>query len=223
MNGQEQPYLLLPEDGRFGYKWAFGDQIDPVNIAGPGSAPTCPRCGRAVRGLKWLAPHRIELSSFPRKKVGDFVFGAGFDLIASERFRELYNRLDMTGIREWHPVEVVAAGSIPISRLEFDLPKFFLVGGIKWDAARIDESKSDREFATPYQATCSYCQYGGSLARIRSIVIDESSWNGEDFFGCCGAPVTFMISARAAEAIASEKLGNAILRSVLTHEFSPHH
>ena len=101
-------YVLEPEKGMlFGTKWAYADQVDPVVISEE-AEHYCPVCGGPVGMLKWLPPYRVKLSSAKPEKWGDFVWGAGFLLLVSDRFKAVYEREGLTGITAFLPVEVVS-------------------------------------------------------------------------------------------------------------------
>ena len=126
-------YILKPEEGiRFGRKWTYADLITPVNR---GDCEYCPVCGGAVSGLRWLPPHRIKLSSAKQSKWGDFVWGAGFPLLVSSKFKEIYEREVLLGINEFsHPVEVVWIGALKSSRFPTSLPIYHLIH-VPWGGA----------------------------------------------------------------------------------------
>ncbi|MBE7528194.1 MAG: hypothetical protein HS099_00475 [Ardenticatenaceae bacterium] len=82
-------FVLKPEEGiRFGTKWAFADILDPNNRGG--SSKICPVCGQGVGGREWLPPRRIKLSRYKSTWWGDFVWGAGFLLLVSAHFKQIY-------------------------------------------------------------------------------------------------------------------------------------
>src|SRR4030067_3256169 len=94
-------YVLKPEEGiRFGRKWAYAEPLKPDNV---GDSEKCPVCGSPVSALMWLPPHNIKLSSAKPEKWGDFVWGAGFPLLVSSRFIEIYEQEGLTGIDIFHP------------------------------------------------------------------------------------------------------------------------
>jgi len=94
-------YVLEPDGGLlFGTKWAYADQMDPVRR---GEGDDCPVCGGPIGGLRWLPPHRIKLSSAKPEKWGDILWGAGFLLMVSDRFKMIYEAEGLTGITVFHP------------------------------------------------------------------------------------------------------------------------
>lgn len=116
--------MLEPEAGnRFGTKWAYADQIDPVDR---GECKKCPVCGSPVSGLEWLPPHLIKLSSAKPEKWGDFVWGAGFKLIVSQFFRQTYKKEGLVGLAFYPPAEIVRLGRGKTGVLPANLPTYYL-------------------------------------------------------------------------------------------------
>lgn len=103
-------FVLKPEEGiRFGTKWAYADDLPPINL---GTSKKCPVCGKGVSGLEWLPPRRIKLSRYKSTWWGDFVWGAGFLLLVSAHFKQIYEQENLQGITNFsEPVEVLKAGT----------------------------------------------------------------------------------------------------------------
>lgn len=185
-------YVLKP-DGRirFGTKWAYADQVDPVRF---GKGDKCPVCGGAIGGRKWLPPHRIKLSSANPEKWGDFLWGTGFLLMASDRFKRIYETEGLTGITVFHPpAEVVRVGRKKTGDLPPSLPEYCLIE-IVWNGANQDDVASELLQGKPVR--CPYCRIGGNPRRQRRIAIERGSWTGVDIFTPRGAPVAVMVSER---------------------------
>ena len=197
-------YALKPEEGiRFGTRWAYADQVDPVLR---GESEKCPVCGGAVGGRRWLPPHRVKLSSAKPEKWGDFVWGAGFLLIVSERFKELYERERLTGIRVFSPVEVVRVGKRKSGDLPPGLPVYYLIE-IVWGGANQDDIAS--RVVWEKEPTCSYCRAGGHLIKREGIILEEGSWSGVDIFRARGAAGVILVSERFKEVVERYGLKNA--------------
>lgn len=211
-------YVLKPDDGiRFARRWAYADQVDPVLR---GKADTCPVCGGPVGGLGWLPPHRVKLSSAKPEKWGDFVWGAGFLLIVSARFRAAYEAEGLTGVTVFHPpVEVVRVGRRKSGDIPSGLPTYHLVE-IVWDGANQDDAASEVVRERPVQ--CPYCRVGGSPRKQSRIVIEEESWTGADIFTPRGAPVRVMVSERFKQVVDTYKLKNAWLIPANKYAYDRH-
>jgi len=185
-------FVLEPEEGiSFGRKWAYADQIDPVNR---GEFQTCPVCGGPVSGLKWLPPHRIKLSNAKPEKWGDFVWGAGFPLLVSGRFKIIYEKEDLRGIASFSPpVEIVRVGNRKAGDFPDGTPEYHLID-VPWGGADQDDAASGVILSEPERVRCSYCRVGGNQLKQDRIVIKEGSWDGSDIFKAIASPAQFMVS-----------------------------
>ncbi len=198
-------YVLKPEKGMlFGTKWAYADQVDPVLRSEEGER--CPVCGGFVTPLKWLPPRRVKLSSAKPEKWGDFVWGAGFLLLVSDRFKAVYEKEGLTGITAFLPVEVVRVGTRKTGDLPPGLPTYYLIE-IVWDGANQDDRAS--KVVRKREPRCAYCRVGGGRLRQEGIILEEGSWTGADIFEARGAPVRVIVSERFKEVVERYGLKNA--------------
>jgi len=199
-------YVLKPAEGiRFGTKWAYADQVDPVVISEE-AEHYCPVCGGPVGMLKWLPPYRVKLSSAKPEKWGDFVWGAGFLLLVSDRFKAVYEREGLTGITAFLPVEVVRVGTRKTGDLPPGLPTYYLIE-VVWDGANQDDQAS--KVVTKREPRCAYCRVGGGRLRQEGIILAEESWTGVDIFEARGAPVPIIVSERFKGVVERYGLKNA--------------
>jgi hypothetical protein len=198
-------YVLEPVGGiLFGTKWAYADQVDPVHR---GNGKTCPVCGSPVGGRSWLPPHRVKLSTAKWEKWGDFVWGAGFLLMVSDRFRAAYEAEGLTGITVFHPAaEIVRVGNKKAGDLPPSLPEYHLIE-VVWDGANQDDVAS--EVVRERSVVCSYCRVGGFPRRQQGIVIEQGSWTGADIFTPRGAPIEIMVTERFKQVAEAHQLKNA--------------
>jgi hypothetical protein len=187
-------FVIEPADGKmFGRKWAYADRIEPIYH---GEAEHCPICGRPVSGMLWIPPHRIKLSSAKPEKWGDFLWGAGFPLMVSGRFKEVYEREGLTGIAEFSQiVEVVRMGTLKSGEFLIPPPVYYLIQ-VHWGGANQDDSASGFTHERSDKIKCPYCRSGVSWRKQDRVVIEESSWNHADIFKPRNAPVSFMVSER---------------------------
>ncbi|MGB9873291.1 MAG: imm11 family protein [Anaerolineae bacterium] len=197
-------YVLEPEGDLFGTKWAYADQVGQVLRSKEGEQ--CPVCGRFVTPLKWLPPHRVKLSTAKPEKWGDFVWGAGFLLIVSERFKEIYEREGLTGIEAFSPVEIVRIGRRKTGDLPLELPAYYLIE-IMWGGADQDDIAS--KVVWEKAPTCSYCRIDGHLLKSEGIILKENSWTGVDIFIARGVPGTILVTERFKEVVERHNLRNA--------------
>jgi len=185
-------YVIEPADGKmFGTKWAYADLIPPINR---GDCQYCPVCGGAVSGLRWLPPHRIKLSSAKPGKWSDFVWGAGFPLLVSSKFKEIYEREGLSGIDEFSaPVEIVRTGTLKSGQFPSPPPTYHLIH-ILWGGANQNDVASGLTHEHPEVITCAFCRVGVTRRKQERVVIEDGSWNRNDIFKPRNAPVSFMVS-----------------------------
>lgn len=184
-------YVLEPEGGLFGTKWAYATVAEPRVYEDVGQR--CPVCQKTVGPLEWLPPHRIALSSAKSEKWGDFLWGAGLgDLIVSARFKTICEAEGLIGIRRFYlPVEIVRVGKKRKGDLPVTLPIYHSVQ-IERLGPELDEEASGivRE-----RLDCAYC-HRGHFTRWERVVIKTSTWSGEDVFFPRGLPGTLVVSER---------------------------
>lgn len=199
-------FYALEPDGRlmFGTKWAYADQIDPVLR---GEAPRCPVCGSFIGGLAWLPPHRIKLSSAKPEKWGDFLWGAGFQLMVSSHFKSLYEAEWLTGIVHFHPpAEIVRVGTRKSGDLPLSLPDYHLVE-VKRGGANLDDVASKTIRKT---VKCEFCRADGFLS-LERIIIEPGSWDESDIFIAWGLPGRILVSERFKLVVDKHNLKNTFL------------
>jgi hypothetical protein len=195
-------YVLRPRRGElFGRYFAYADLEDPV-LRGTTMQllEACPECHRGLGPLPWLPPHRIKLSQ--SKRLPDFVWGAGFSLMVSERFKELYEQHRMLGILRFDPpAEVVRAGRLRPSELP-SIPVYRNVIYTRMGADLDDAASGARRLETP----CRVCRR--SITGVDRIVLKPRSWRGADIFEAFGAPGITIVSERMEQMIREHGLTN---------------
>lgn len=199
-------YVLEPENGdMFGRKWAYAEIIEPSNS---GESDECPVCHKTVSQLRWLPPHRIKLSTSKPEKWGDFVWGAGFPLLISGRFKEIYEKEGLSGIDEISPpVEILKAGVRKLPDLPSRHFEYHLIH-VPWGGANQDDAASGVSYQNPENIRCSYCRKGVAYRKQVRIVIEDSSWNGSDIFKPRNTPAQFVVSERFKEMAEKYQLNN---------------
>jgi hypothetical protein len=187
-------FVLEPQEGiRFGRKWAYAEPLNPKNI---GDSQKCPVCDGAVSLLTWLPPHKIKLSSTKPEKWGDFVWGAGFPLLVSSKFKEVYEREGLSGISDFSPpVEVVRMGTLKSGQFPNPPPIYHLIR-VLWGGANQDDAASGLKHELLEKIRCAFCRQGFTWKKQARIVIEEGSWDGSDIFKPRNAPTQFMVSER---------------------------
>ena len=81
----------------FGEYWAWGESITENPVFSEETAARCPLCGRMVQGRNWKGPYDIRLNK--KSKIGDFIYGTPFNVLASQRFVDLFTMAGLKGIR----------------------------------------------------------------------------------------------------------------------------
>jgi len=199
-------YILQPIDGDrvWGY---FADAL-PVRAeyAPPGGRGVCPGCRQALGSCRWRLPHRIELS---KAKYGDFVWGAGIDLLMSAKALDAYRAAGLTGIIEIGPtIEVVRVGSRKPEALKNQPPEYHEVI-YRLDGADLDDelSHARRETVPP---RCKVCRM--NMDSVKGVFFKQGSWRRADIFGALGLPGKTVITEPFRAMVLREGLvGNEIV------------
>jgi hypothetical protein len=204
--GMSKFYVIEPADGKmFGTKWTYADLLPPINT---GNSEKCPVCGGAVSQRRWLPPFRVKLSSAKPNKWGDFVWGAGFPLLVSKKFKGIYEQEGLTGIDEFSAeVEIVRMGTLKTGQFSISPPTYYLIH-VPWGGANQDDVASGLIHDHPKVKICSFCRNGVTKRKQDRVVIEEGSWNGNDIFKPRNAPVPFAVSERFKKIIENYHLNN---------------
>jgi hypothetical protein len=176
--------------------------VHPEKGHNVGDAPRCPACGRFVGMLTWLPPYRVVLELYG-KQFGDFAFlVVGSDFLVSQRFRDLYAQLGLTGLSGFEPVEVVKVKSR--KRKRSPAPPYYRVV-VGYGGPAIDQAASGFEWIDP--PTCPVCR-SGNIMRWKRLLLEEGTWHGEDAF-CPRGLSAFMVSERFKDACQQHGITNA--------------
>jgi hypothetical protein len=208
-------FVLEPVENYFGTKWAYGEEVDPVNL---GEVDWCPVCGGVISLKPWLPPYRAKLSTAKPEKWGDFLWVGGTSLAVSARFREIYDKEEMRGIESFSgPIDIVRygtrkAGDFPVTR-----PEYFVIR-VPWGGANQDDVASGVNRQNPEVIKCQYCRTGWSKHTQPRIVIEEGSWDGGDIFRARGTPTRYMVSAKFQAVCEKHRVTNVWL--ILDQEYA---
>jgi hypothetical protein len=184
--------------------------VDPVF----GEAPVCPKCGSST-GLKpWLPPHRVEL--FRHGSIfGDAAYGAGYELLVTERFRFVWERHSLRGLSIFSPVDIVR---IRPRSAAAEAPTYLHVvpslTNTSIDDKRSRLIRSGVEF-------CEVCKAGATLDAINGFYIAEETWKGEDVFLPRGLSGTVVVTERFANAVEKSGLVGINLTPVEKYRWDP--
>ncbi|QVL31342.1 hypothetical protein KIH39_21215 [Telmatocola sphagniphila] len=148
-------------------------------------------------------PYRFKLDVWGNQ-YGDLAFG-GPSLLISEHFKEVYQQNGLTGLNGFEPALMLKCQS----RLRLkETPPNYLHVELHRGFAAIDEAGSEVIWEDPI--VCRYCLLGSKLKRRRRIIIDESTWSGEDIFYARGLPGIILVSSRFKEVCEQHQIKNAI-------------
>ena len=122
--------------------------------------------------------------------------GAGFPLLVSSKFKEIYEREGLSGIEEFSsPVNVVRMGTLKSGQFPVSPPTYHLIH-VPWGGANQDDVASGLTYEHPEMIKCAFCRVGVTWKKQERVVLEEGSWNGSDIFKPRNAPVPFMVSER---------------------------
>ena len=153
--------------------------------------------------LPWQPPYRAKLSS---RKYPDFLWGSGFDLIVSGRFKQLYEAANLSGIRQFSgPVEIVKVGRLPAFEVTPPPPEYYNID-IQHGAASLDDRASG---AIRGVVLCPYCR--PDTDGVKRVILEEGSWNGADLFYAYGLLGVILTSERFRLLVVENSLSNAEL------------
>lgn len=185
----------------------------------PGDAPKCPKCGSFVGMLESIPPYSVHLETWG-EGFGDLCFWMN-DFLASPRFRDEYNKSGLKGLSEFKRVTVLSHKKYAF--IDERPPEYFRTIP-KVGAARIDPIASAIEWRDSKRPTCELCLAGaGVLERWHHVVVDESSWSGEDIFYAYGLTGTLLVSSRFYEWANGHHFRNLAMKlsTESSHDFYP--
>ena len=142
--------------------------------------------------LPWLPPYEVELKVWGGK-FADLAFGAGVNLLVSERFRDAYLGTELTGLL---PFTAVSIRKIIPRRLSNSAPTYFFTSVVQGTAA-IDDARSG--LVREGKQICPKCRIGGIIKRTSRLILEENTWSGEDVFIARGLPGTIVVTDRFKE------------------------
>jgi len=148
-----------------------------------GDFPKCPHCGYPSGMREWLPPYQVEVETWGRR-FGDIAQN-GDVLVVSDRFVNAFQNAGLRGLSGFKPVEVVKVihrGRKPAE----SIPSYFKAT-IHRSATTVDQDASGYVWGDRSQV-CPVCLRGGNLKRYLRVVIDETTWDGDDIFWPRGGP-----------------------------------
>lgn len=141
-----------------------------------GDAPKCGTCGRYVAGKVWLPPYSVDLETWG-KKFGDLALSSPPDLLVTERFRRLWLGSRMVGLSQFTPVKVAKVRRR--RRMDDSLPSYLHTAAV---VTRTEVDYAASGFEWEKSPDCLECRLGTLIKRWKRIVLDPTTWSGEDLF-----------------------------------------
>jgi len=182
--------------GRTEWQRQFGASSWSDNVGGLSTGRFLPPYG---------AP-RVDLAIvLPLPKVGDFVWTWASDCIVTERTLSLFTQAGFTGFKA-RPVAVEKIKRVSRKRREeLTIPALWelLIQGKGGDAAQ--ESGIYLLYEIENSGRFQYSSFRNG------IIVDESNWDGPDFFTVNGYPKYILVTERAKEFIIGHELTNCAL------------
>jgi len=180
-------------------------------------ATKCTQCGNFVSMLPALPPFVVHLETWG-DDFGDVAFGAS-DVLVSAHFKDAYQFSNLNGLSQFESVSIASHknyGAKPGTT-----PKYSRASPRK-NATQIDVKASDVEWEKGREPTCNVC-LGGIIRRWRRIIVDESTWNGDDIFYAYGIPGVLIVSKRFVEWSRPYGFRNLIFEPAIEsgHDFYP--
>jgi len=194
--------FFVLEEGTHGSRYDVAvDTVEPINRA---DAPRCPRCGAFVGLLKWLPPHRVELK-LHGEELGDFIKKSAYDLLLSERFVDAFRAEALTGLDDFHPVEVVQVRRMKKRPCQPLTIPSYSVASTCFGRAAVDLMLNRARTTKPI--TCLECR-STTINAIHGVILEPGTWQGEDIFRPRGLPGTLVVSERFKDFVERHRLTN---------------
>jgi hypothetical protein len=210
----KQFYVIRPSGNRrFGDEYAFADILPPQNADEDRAKGVCPRCGDGLGSLTWFPPHRVKLSS---ERYPDLLWGAGFDLAVSGRFRELYEAAGLQGIVRFDPpMEIIRVRGTPVEGVKPPPPEYHNVLIVHGGADLDDELSNARRD----RGLCDYCRQ--SIRAVDRVILRPGSWAGADIFKAYGLPGHRLVTERFKRLVEENELTNALFIPAEEYRLEP--
>jgi hypothetical protein len=186
---------------------------------GKSDAERCPKCGAFIGMLEPVPPYVVRLETWGTG-FGDVAFWMD-DFLVTRRFVDAYKSSGLCGLSDFEQVTVRSCRKH--RKIAEPIPDYWRTMPTR-GAARIDPVASRIDWGEPHGPRCDVCLSGpGVLKRWKGVVVDESSWNGDDIFYAYGIPGALIVSSRFAEWVNTHEFKNFIFEPAESsaHDFYP--
>lgn len=174
-------------------QFAFGEQKE-TNYA-TGDAEFCKECGSYTSMLKWLPPYQLSIS---KKNLGDFIFGSFVGFIVSKKFKDKFEKTNLSGLSYFKKVELYH--DKVLLNEDYYYPQITQINAfIDLELIEFDDEE-----------LCDECQKGRSIiSRINGIIFKNQKIINEDiFFTTAIGQSVIIISSKFKEFLIKEEFTN---------------
>lgn len=175
-----QYYILNSEKDKRSYHplQVWYSEKHRTRIANP--PPYCPECGSSL-GYSFTPPYFVDLEVY-KNYYADVTPTITGQLFVSQAFKDCYEDSGLTGLVDINPVVIDTFKQLgPAKKANLPpLPNYYMADPQPLGLAT-DHERSSTEFYIGSEPTCKYCRFGGTM-RYKKIVLDETTWKGDDIF-----------------------------------------
>jgi len=189
---------------------------DSVKKAG---TARCPKCQAFVGMLEPVPPYKVRIETWGIG-FGDLAFWLD-DFLVTQRFADEYVKSGLRGLGGFVSIEVLSCRKH--RKISEAFPQYLRTMP-NHGSAKIDAVASGIDWGVGNENRCDVCLSGpGVLKRWKSVVVDESTWNGDDIFYAFGIPGKLIVSSRFASWATTHQFRNLILEDAKSssHDFYP--
>jgi hypothetical protein len=171
-----------------------------------------------VGHLPWLPPHRADLEVWGQD-YGDIAFGS-YELLVSERFKDLWTTSNLQGLSGFWPVEIVKVKRRNKQKMRGRPPNYYCVS-IGYGRSAIDYRASGITFEKGKgEDICQECNMGTEVTKSgHRLVFTPGTWSGEDIFFPRGRPACRFASTRFNAFCTENAIKNALLLPAETYSY----
>jgi hypothetical protein len=182
-----------------------------------GDAPRCEACGKFIGLRCWLPPYKVELETWGYQ-FGDIAFpSGGEELLVSLRFKKLWECQGLVGLNNFAPVETV---EVRRHRKLIGEPPPYFKATVILSQAIVDYVASGVDMEE--SPTCPVCRLGSGVKRWKAVIIEPSTWSGEDIFRPRWAGA-FLVTKRFKSFCEANEIKNTVFipAEEYSHDFYP--
>jgi hypothetical protein len=147
------------------------------------------------------ACRKVTCPRLSSSSCGDLVLGSSFELVVSQAFVVAFEAAGLRGVDSLRPINMISKSKKPVIS-----PRYFAARpAISF--TRIDEKAS--RFVWEVPPDCPHCRLGFNASFAR-VVVDESTWDGNDVFMATGLYGVKLVSDRFVRTVRDAGLTNFV-------------